>query len=118
MSLSRFIESHIEPILAEWDTFARRNAPGQGGMSNLALRDHAAEILRDLAADLAGSQSSKAQFTKSQGDSDEVGQPHAATEHGALRQANDFTLLQLSAEFRALRATVLRLWLPTESVVT
>jgi signal transduction histidine kinase len=35
----------------------------------------------------------------------------AASIHGALRQASDFSLLQLSSEFRALRATVLRLWL-------
>ena len=36
----------------------------------------------------------------------------AAFSHGGQRQASDFSLIQLCAEFRALRATVLRLWLP------
>ena len=118
MSLSQFIQTQLEPILVEWEEFARRNAPSQSKMTALALRDHAGEILLDVARDLAGEQSAAEQFTKSQGDSDETGPRHAATVHGALRQANDFSLLQLSAEFRALRATVLRLWLPTEHVMT
>lgn len=35
--------------------------------------------------------------------------------HGTLREVNGFSLVQLTAEFRALRASVLRLWLPSIS---
>lgn len=37
----------------------------------------------------------------------------AASAHGGDRQASGFTLPQLTAEYRALRASVIRLWLPT-----
>jgi signal transduction histidine kinase len=119
MSLARFIESHMDAILADWEVFARRNAPSGSNMSGLALRDHSREILHAVALDLASPQSRDQQFAKSQGDSDDAPGPRtAAATHGALRQGNDFSLLQLSAEFRALRATVLRQWLPTVGAIT
>jgi hypothetical protein len=78
-------------------------------MSHNALRDHAQQILHVIAADIRTYQSSQEQIEKSQGlalDPDVDGT--AASIHGALRQENNFSLMQLSAEFRALRATVLR----------
>ncbi|AXK73193.1 sensor histidine kinase [Lysobacter sp. TY2-98] len=114
MQLSRFIHSQMDAILADWEEFARRNAPDDSHMTDLALRDHARDILYAVALDLESPQSQDEQFAKSQGDSDDVRGPRtAAAIHGALRQDSDFSLLQLSAEFRALRATVLRQWLPT-----
>ncbi|HEY4581682.1 MAG TPA: sensor histidine kinase [Lysobacter sp.] len=114
MQLSRFIHTHMDAILEDWETFARRNAPAHSQMSDLALRDHSREILEAVALDLANPQSAAEQFVKSQGDADDaLGPRTAAAIHGALRQDADFSLLQLSAEFRALRATVLRHWLPT-----
>jgi signal transduction histidine kinase len=119
MQLSLFIESRMEDILQDWQVFARRNAPDLAAMTDLALRDHAREILGAVALDLRSPQSDAEQFTKSQGDADDAGGPRtAAAIHGALRQGSDFSLLQLSAEFRALRATVLRQWLPTVGEVT
>ncbi|WP_407908496.1 sensor histidine kinase [Lysobacter claricitrinus] len=104
----------MDPILADWEQFARRNAPEGTRMTDLALRDHAKDILTAVAIDLESPQSQHEQFEKSQGDSDDASGPRtAAAIHGALRQDSDFSLLQLSAEFRALRATVLRQWLPT-----
>ncbi|WP_235210623.1 sensor histidine kinase [Caballeronia sordidicola] len=112
MELHRFIQEDMEAILAEWDAFARSIAPS-GEMSHHALRDHAKQILHAIAVDIGTYQSSQDQIEKSQGlaldpDVDST----AASIHGALRQENNFSLMQLSAEFRALRATVLRLWLP------
>jgi signal transduction histidine kinase len=103
----------MEDILAEWEAFAKRIAPAGGDMSKLALRDHAKQILTAIALDIETTQNPQEQIDKSQGlaPDSEQGQS-AASIHGALRQASDFSLLQLSAEFRALRATVLRLWLP------
>ncbi|MYN18846.1 sensor histidine kinase [Rugamonas sp. FT107W] len=100
-------------ILAEWTAFAKKNAPADGQMSNLALADHAEAILCAIADDIETLQSKQQQYEKSQGDVVESGEEEsAAAIHGRLRHASNFSLLQLSSEFRALRATVLRLWLP------
>lgn len=112
MRLSLFIESEIEAILAEWDAFASQNAPPGSHLSELVLRDHAWEMLRSIARDMETEQSATQQTMKSQGHGQEGGAGSAASIHGLLRHRHDFSLLQLSAEFRALRSTVLRLWLP------
>lgn len=82
-------------------------------MSDLALRNHAEQILRAIAADIETPQSDAAQWRKSEGHRDNRGRGQTdAAIHGVLRQERDFSLLQLTAEYRALRATVLRQWLP------
>ncbi len=111
MELHRFIQKYMEAILAEWDAFARSVAPAD--LSHPALRDHARQILQAIAVDIETFQSSQAQIEKSQGlalnpNVDST----AASIHGVLRKENNFSLTQLSAEYRSLRATVLRLWLP------
>jgi len=113
MNLSVFIRSHMTQILAEWTAFAKKAAPAGEEMSNLALTDHAEAILRAVAIDIETRQSKQQQYEKSQGDEIDSGEEEsAAAIHGRLRQASNFSLLELSSEFRALRATVLRLWLP------
>jgi len=113
MRLDHFIHDCMDDILAEWEDFAQTLTPAAGQMSKLALRDHARQILTAIAADIGTSQNAAQQEAKSQGLApDSAAGQSAASIHGALRQASDFSLLQLSAEFRALRATVLRLWLP------
>jgi signal transduction histidine kinase len=114
-----FLDNHFDAVLAEWDTFAGTLSPAADSMTVLALRDHAKEILRAIALDMRTSQSAAEQYEKSLG---HIPGAHpeesAASVHGALRQASAFTLLQLSAEYRALRASVLRLWLPHVSTMT
>ena len=119
MKLERFIQDNMEAILCEWEAFARSLGPAAGKMSKLALRDHAKQILLAIALDIETAQNPAEQMAKSKGmaPDTEAGQS-AASVHGALRQASDFSLLQLSAEFRALRASVLRLWLPTVKDMT
>jgi signal transduction histidine kinase len=113
MNLSAFIRSEMTEILAEWTAFAKKTAPADGEMSNLALTDHAEAILCAIAIDIETHQSKLQQFEKSQGNEVESSEKEsAAAIHGRLRQASNFSLFQLSSEFRALRATVLRLWLP------
>jgi signal transduction histidine kinase len=114
MKLYDFIGEHMEAILAEWEAFARTLDPAANSMSVAALRDHARQILQTIALDIKTAQNPEQQFEKSQGLADDVDSndaQSAASIHGALRQASHFSPLQLSAEFRALRATVLRLWL-------
>lgn len=112
MKLSHFIESRMDEILTEWDTFARQVAPEGSDLSHLALRDHAREMLFDIVGEMTQHRSAEEQRLRSRESGDRLGSGSAAALHGDQRQAADFTLLQLSAEFRALRETVMRLWLP------
>jgi signal transduction histidine kinase len=113
MSLSVFITKNLDVILEEWDSFARRMVPAAQGMTDLGLRDHAKQILQAIAADIDTAQSAAEQFQKSIGGADPPEEEEsAASIHGSLRHDSEFSMLQLTAEFRALRATVLRLWLP------
>jgi len=111
-TLARFIRDNAEPILAEWETFAR-SLPGGDAMNVAALRDHAKEMLAAMAADLERPQSDRAQDEKARGERDAGGtrDATAAQEHGTGRAGSGFTVGQMVAEFRALRASVTRLWL-------
>lgn len=112
MKLAGFIQDNLEIILQEWETFARTLQPAAASMSTVALRDHARQILLAVAADMQTDQTSGQQKEKSLGhgaDADEAPNT-AATIHGELRHDVGFDLVQLVAEYRALRASVLRLW--------
>jgi signal transduction histidine kinase len=113
MRLSAFIVANMEPILQEWEDFARALGAVTESMDAKALRDHAKQILRDVAADLETYQSEAQQENKSKGKtppapSDAPGT--GAEQHGYVRALEGFTLDQMVAEYRALRASVLRLW--------
>ncbi|MEO5669232.1 MAG: sensor histidine kinase [Ramlibacter sp.] len=115
MTLSRFITENMEAIVEEWQAFAMTMEPAATTMSALALRDHAKPILVAIAKDLESSQTARAQEDKSKGlapPTNSVRETAAAT-HGALRQVSGFDLNQLGAEYRALRASVIRLWMKT-----
>ena len=112
MRLARFISEHLEEILVEWEAFAASLlAPGET-MTSLALRDHARQILLAIGEDIESEQTDLEQAYKSKGFAQiaEAARTAAMT-HGALRHLAGFDLRQLAAEFRALRASVLRLWL-------
>jgi signal transduction histidine kinase len=109
--LAEFIVTNREPILVEWEAFARTCTPASAPMDITALRDHANEMLTVIAADLRTEQDGSAQAEKSKGRApDASGEPTAAEEHGAGRAESGFTMEQMVAEYRALRASVIRLW--------
>ena len=109
--LASYIRENTEEILADWETFAR-SLPGGEAMDIVALRDHAKDMLGVISADLESPQTSEAQAEKSKGGSDsEAGDTAtAAHAHGAGRAESGFTLADMVSEFRALRASVTRLW--------
>ena len=113
MKLSFFITTNLEKILSEWDAFAKSLFPVSLAASPLILRDHAKEILLELAADIERDQASDNPGALATcHPSDGVDRTSAAAIHGVQRQAIGFTLIQLTAEYRALRATVFHLWTP------
>ena len=111
MRLSQFIKDNIEPILQEWESFARTMIPPAETMSVSELRDHAHDILLAIAEEMETGQSEAERHAKSRGLALVPAKETFPTVHGQLRQRAGFNLTQLSAEYRALRATVLRLWM-------
>ena len=113
MRLSDFIEQNTEALVVEWEAFARATIPPAKTMSALALRDHAKPILVAIAKDMRSRQTEAERYVKSQGlaQSDPAASETSAATHGILRQLVGFDLVQLAAEYRAVRATVLRLWM-------
>lgn len=112
MALSKFIKNNIDHIIKEWEAFAVTLQPAAENMDSLELQDHSRKILLAIAEDLDTSQTEKERALKSKGlNTTHASEYTAAAIHGALRHASGFTLLQLSAEFRAMRASVLRLWM-------
>lgn len=112
MRLAQFITENIEAILVEWEAFAASLNAGGQPMTALALRDHATQILMAIAEDIESSQTDVEQAYKSKGFVPIAEATRtAAMTHGALRYLSGFDLRQLASEFRALRASVLRLWL-------
>jgi signal transduction histidine kinase len=111
MTLSRFITENMEAIVTEWQAFATTMEPAASTMSALSLRDHAKPILLAIAKDMESSQTALAQSNKSKGLAPLLSaRETAAATHGALRHLSGFDLNQLGAEYRALRASVIRLW--------
>ncbi len=113
MRLADFILENVEPILMEWEAFARKIWPG-AAVDPATLRDHAESILRASAVDMTSAQTSEQQSDKSQGEG-QAGDPSegvdaAAKRHGSAREESGFHLGALVAEYRALRASVLQLW--------
>ena len=112
MRLADFILSEMEGIVAQWESFAATRLPAAASMAPLALRDHARQILEAVAIDLRTSQTREAQTAKSKGQAPiPNGAPETAAEtHAVLRAKSGFDINQLASEYRALRASVLRLW--------
>jgi signal transduction histidine kinase len=110
--LANFINENMERILQEWETFARDLHIGDDPMDVAALRDHAEQMLGVIAIDLETPQTAREQAAKAKGKSDAKPHGHvtAAQEHGAGRAQSGFTIAQMVSEFRALRASVIRLW--------
>ena len=117
MRLSQFIKHNIEPILVEREAFARTMVAPTETMSVVELRVHSHDILLAIAEDMDTEQSEDERQAKSMGHARSLANASFSTIHGGLRQRWGFDLLQLGAEYRALRATVIRLWMPTIDAV-
>jgi signal transduction histidine kinase len=112
MRLADFIEANMPAILVEWESFAASLLPAAAGLDAATLRDHGEEILRAIVTDLRTPQTRSAQAAKSKGCAPlpAARAETAAQTHAVLRATGGFTIRQLVAEYRALRASVLRLW--------
>jgi signal transduction histidine kinase len=107
-----FISDNIDEIVTEWESFARTVSPAAATMNNAALRDHVRQMLDAIVLDIETFQSGEEQEQKSKGSAPRAGRSGTPAEvHGRLRHGSGFDLEELVAEFRALRASVLRIWM-------
>jgi signal transduction histidine kinase len=109
MRLSQFIRDHLEAILQEWESFALTFAP-LANAPRRALRDHAGPMLMVICADLDTYQDESESIEKSQGNGPALARETAAEAHAVERTQAGFAVEELVAEYRAMRASVLRLW--------
>ena len=112
MRLADFIEANCEPILDEWVEFAKTCGPAAAQLDTTALRDHALQMLQAIVIDLRTPQTGDEAIAKSKGHADgsSEGPDTAAEVHGAGRAESGFSVGDMVAEYRALRASVIRLW--------
>ena len=114
MRLSKFILDNVEEILGDWEQFAKTLLPPGKTLNQAALRDDAENLLRGIALDMETSQSPAQQALKSKG-----GRPgdrsleSPSHTHAYDRYSIGLDIDQLVAEYRALRASVIRLWTRT-----
>ena len=110
MSLSDFVRGHHEEIISEFTAFARTLMPAGAVMSDTELRDHADELLTAVVKDIGIAQTGEEQSLKSRGGGAVNTMGASAQLHADDRIQHGFTFRAVLAEFRALRATVLRLY--------
>jgi signal transduction histidine kinase len=113
MGLSDFITLESDKILSEFQAFATQQLPAAAGMDPGELRDHGRQVLAAIALDMRQPQTKLQQREKSLGHAPRTdGRDSSPAEiHGELRAAAGFNVNQTTAEYRALRASVIRLWM-------
>lgn len=109
MTLSEFIRLHKEEIMQKWETFAK-TVPVAKNFSQKILRNHISMLLDFIADDIATGQTALEQTNKSQGQGETDSAEGGGITHGDVRFLDGFDVIEMSAEFRALRASVLKLW--------
>lgn len=111
-SFAGFLRANAEEILRAWDDFAATVEHGGVQLDMKGLRDHAAQILEAIAHDMGQPQSPSAQMAKSRGEVAVLAgaADTAAETHADTRMDAGFAIGAMITEYRALRASVLRLW--------
>ena len=119
MRLGRFISANLDAVLVDWVAFARDQMPAAANMDEAALLDHGRLILQEIASDMGRPQDDEERQAKSEGNSSTAAtSTHVPSRsHARQRARQGFEVEQMVAEYRALRATVLRLWTGASSTV-
>ena len=109
--LADFIEQHQEAIVGHAIVFAKSVLVGTP-LDDVALRDHLPDIVEAIVVDLRTPQTASEERNKSEGRAlSPPGKPRSAAGTHALHRAHSgYSISHLVSEYRALRASVLRLW--------
>jgi len=111
MRLSKFIRANPDDIERAWEDFARSLTLFAADLSGTILRDHLREILAAIADDMDSLQTSAQQQAKSKGHGPRGGTLDLVTAlHSHARLISGFNLEHAISEYRALRSSILFLW--------
>jgi signal transduction histidine kinase len=110
MSLTEFIRGHHEEIIRDFAAYAKTLMPPGAEMTDAELRDHAKQMLTAVVEDMQLRQTPQEEHHKSQGRGSARTMEASGRLHAADRIAHGYTFQAVLAEFRALRASVLRLY--------
>ncbi len=112
MELAAFIRSNGDAIVAEWQEFAGTYLPSAAHMDRIMLRDHIVGLLQFVAGDLETPETERERSEKAKGQGPKTGgaDDSAAETHADLRFIAGFDTIEMISEFRALRASVIKLW--------
>ena len=108
--LRTFVEAHHEAIIQEFAAFAQTLMPEGLELTPVVLRDHAEELLTAIVRDMGIPQTVGEQERKSEGLGEAKTMAASGRLHADARAQHGFSVHALVAEFRALRAIVLRLY--------
>ncbi len=117
MRLGAFIRAEMEPILQDWEEFAKTILNAKH-LNKAGLRDHARQMLLAIAGDLDVYQSDAEQAAKSKGMEPKDGRETSAEVHGGDRHSSGFSVVETVSEFRALRASVVSQWTQAFPTIT
>jgi signal transduction histidine kinase len=109
-SLAAFIRRSRVEIVDRFEAFARTFSVVAAGMTARELQDHASDLLTAIANDLESAQTVGEQLQKSEGHGSAHAMEASGLLHADARIGHGFSLAQVLAEFRALRASVLSLY--------
>lgn len=112
MRLADYIEHNATAIVDAAEEYAGSQLAGRVTLDSETLRDHLPQLLEVIVADLRGSQTAQREREKAEGEHDTpaTSPMSPAQWHGQLRAKSGFSIAHLVAEYRVLRAAVLRLW--------
>ena len=111
MRLSEYIRANPDDIERAWENFARSLTLFAGDLSDAILRDDLRDILSAMADDMDSPQTSAEQQLKSKGLGPRNGPLDLITAtHAHARLNSGFSLEQAISEYRALRSSILFLW--------
>ncbi len=95
MRLADFILANVEPILKEWEAFARSIWPAGATAEVTELRDDAEELLRETVLDMRSEQTAREQAEKLKdtiGADKATALSRASSSHGTGRVTSGFDL--------------------------
>jgi signal transduction histidine kinase len=111
MRIGEFIRTHPDEIEPAWEAFAKSISSFAPDLSVWSLRDHLREILTAIVDDMESPQSLEEQAEKSKGKGLRGGSlDWISALHARMRLNSGFSLQQAISEYRALRSSILFLW--------
>lgn len=115
MRIATFITENHDSILSAWVAFAKSQLPAALNLSEADLEDHGQRILEEIVNNMDRPQDEGERQLKSEGGSQSASTSSRVPSriHARQRERQGFEVSQMVGEYRALRATVLRLWCET-----